>query len=80
MSRLTRIVCDNPDCKSQVEKYATDWYADHYGALDTPPGWYMLAYRTVDAGDPGVLVQPFYFCSTACVRAFTGEHKEPQNR
>jgi uncharacterized protein involved in tellurium resistance len=84
MTRLTRIVCDNPDCKAQVEFYATDYYHNYQGMVDTPEGWYCLTYhepKTVDAEtavkDPR---EPRYFCSVICVRNFTGEIKEPQTR
>ena len=84
MSRLTRVVCDNPDCRAQVEMYAGDYYTRYMGMEDTPAGWYRLTYhapKQVDADDAVTAPsEPRYFCSVQCVRNFTGNLKEPQTR
>lgn len=83
MSRLSRIVCDNPDCKNQVEWYAGDYYQRFSGMEDTPEGWYRLNHQSLPdrlpKGEPlpDDAREPFYFCSITCVRAFTGQHKAP---
>jgi hypothetical protein len=84
MTRLTRIVCDNPDCKAQVEMFAGEYFMHYQGMEDTPVGWYRLTYYEPKAVDATVAVlnphEPRYFCSVACVREFTGHAKEPQTR
>ena len=83
MTRLTRIVCDNPDCKAQVERFADDYYNEMRGMEDTPVGWYRLTYHEAKEPETATMPnahQPRYFCSVACVREFTGHAKEPQTR
>jgi len=84
VTRLTRIVCDNPDCKAQVERFADDYYREMRGVDDTPLGWYRLthlaSYTLAEKGVTTETSQPLYFCSIACVRNATGEPKEPQTR
>ena len=83
MTRLTRIVCDNPDCKAQVEMFTGEYFHHYQGMEDTPIGWYRLTYHESTQPDTATLPnarEPRYFCSVACVREFTGHAKEPQTR
>ncbi|HEX9411985.1 MAG TPA: hypothetical protein VF916_00645 [Ktedonobacterales bacterium] len=82
MTRLTRIVCDNPACTAQVEQFAGDFYHAHMGMDDTPPGWYRLSYHELPerlaAAEREYPHEPIYFCSVACVRNFNGTLKTPK--
>lgn len=78
MTRLLRIVCDNPGCSAQVERFASDWIEHYRGMDDTPEGWFRLDYHQPVKSEATIsLAQPMFFCSPACVRAFSGESKTP---
>jgi hypothetical protein len=81
MSRLTRIVCDNPDCRAQVEFFTAEYFRQFQGSYDTPSGWYALTWMPPEAAKGADDAdQPRYFCSVECVRQFDGGLRRPENR
>src|SRR5260221_13276221 len=84
MTRLTRIVCDNPDCKAQVERFADDYYREMVGIDDTPLGWYRLthlaSYTLAESGMTTETSQPRSSSSIPHLPKPTAKPHEPRTR